>query len=325
MALEILLAGAAATGVLATVTAAGAARISAKYPPMGRFAEISGLRVHYLDVRPGDRVDDPRPPVVCIHGASSSLDEPRSALGDRLAERRVIYFDRPGHGHSERGSRGMSAPSEQARVLAGLLDHLGVDKAVIVGHSFGAAVAVAFGVLYPERVAGHVFVAPATHPWPGGVTWYYTASRISFIGRLFAWTLALPIGSLAMRSAAKGVFDPNPMPPAYPQVARIPLVLRPGNFVANALDVADLKANVIALSPRYVEITAPTIIVTGDADAVVWPSIHSEGLKRDIAGAELVTLAGVGHMPQHVRPDAVIAAIDRITERAMRAGEARTA
>jgi len=167
-------------------------------------------------------------------------------------------------------------------------------------------------VTRPDKVAGLVFVAPATHPWPGGVTWYYTVSTLPVLGRLFAWTLALPIGALLLRPAAAGVFHPEPMPPAYPEVARIALVLRPETFLANARDVADLKANVTALAPRYPEIAVPTAVVTGDADTVVLPAIHSEGLVRDIAGAELVLLPGAGHMPHHTRPEAVVAAITRV-------------
>jgi pimeloyl-ACP methyl ester carboxylesterase len=120
-----------------------------------------------------------------------------------------------------------------------------------------------------------------------------------------------------MESAARGVFHPQPMPDRYTELARVPLVLRPGNFLANAADVAALKANVTELSPRYGEIVAPTEIVTGDADSVVWPSIHSEGLKRDIPGAVLTVLTGVGHMPHHTHPADVVAAIDRVTMRAL--------
>jgi pimeloyl-ACP methyl ester carboxylesterase len=307
----------ALVGALAAATAAGARRIARRHPPFGGFVDVDGLRIHYVDASPGDRPDDPRPPVLFIHGASGNLDEPRAALGPHLSDRRVVWFDRPGHGHSARGPRTMAAPSEQARVAAGLLDRLGVDRAIVVGHSLGGSVAAAMGVLFPEKVAGLVFVSPATHPWPGGVTWYYTASTLPVVGPLFAWTLALPFGALAMESAARGVFHPQPMPDRYTELARVPLVLRPGNFLANAADVAALKANVTELSPRYGEIVAPTEIVTGDADSVVWPSIHSEGLKRDIPGAVLTVLTGVGHMPHHTHPADVVAAIDRVTMRAL--------
>ena len=73
-----------------------------------------------------------------------------------------------------------------------------------------------------------------------------------------------------------------------------------------------LKRHVTALSRRYAEIKAPCVIITGDADDTVSPGIHSQGLARDIEGAKLVVLEGVGHMPHHARPDAILAAVDEI-------------
>lgn len=293
-----------------------ALRISRRHPAHGRFAEIAGLRIHHVDEGPRDD----RLPVVVLHGASGSLDEPRSALGPVLPHRRAIYLDRPGHGYSERGHREMSAPAEQAGIVAGLLDHLGIDRAVVVGHSWGASVAAAFAVLHPERTGGLVFVAPATHPWPGGVTWYYRLSGTPLVGRLFAHTVAPLAGLTVLRAATAAVFAPDPVPLDYVERARVALVLRPGSFLANARDVAGLKPRVAAFETRYREIRAPAVIVTGDRDGVVWPSIHADGLARDIPGAELVLLPGTGHMPHHVHPQVIVDAIDRVTRRSMALG-----
>lgn len=315
MIVATVLAAAVAVGLLAGASAVGAIAITRRHPPHGRFVRVAGQRVHVIETDPGS--EDGRLPVLLIHGASANLDELRAALGPRLSDRRAIYFDRPGHGHSERGPRRMASPVEQARIAAGLLDALGIERALVVGHSLGASVASALAVHHPDKVAGLVFVAPATHPWPGGVTWYYTASVVPFVGTAFAWTLALPIGALVMRASAVGVFRPEPMPPDYPHYARIALVLRPWTFLANARDVAGLKPHLVTLSKRYPEIKVPTVIVTGDADAVVWPSIHSEGLKRDIAGSRLVVIPGCGHMPHQVHPDVVLAAIAEVDGRVM--------
>ena len=84
---------------------------------------------------------------------------------------------------------------------------------------------------------------------------------------------------------------------------------------ANGQDVAKLKRHLTALSPRYREIKVPCVIVTGDADNTVSPGIHSRGLARDIEGANLVVLEGVGHMPHHARPDAILAAVNEIVAR----------
>ena len=142
-------------------------RIEAQFPPAGEFAEVAGVRLHYVD-RPVEGSD--KPPVVFLHGASGNLNDQRVAFESQLADsRRLIFIDRPGHGYSQRG--GAETPAQQADLIAGLLEQLGIEKAVIVGHSLGSASTAALGVLYPEKVQGLVFLAPATHEWPGGVTW----------------------------------------------------------------------------------------------------------------------------------------------------------
>jgi pimeloyl-ACP methyl ester carboxylesterase len=308
---------AAVVATLLAITAGSTARLNRRYPPTGRLVEAGGIRMHVVEDGPAD---DARPPVVVIHGASGNLEEARLALGEALAGRRTLFVDRPGHGHSERGDAPMAAPAAQAEAVAGLMDTLGIDRAVLVGHSWGAAVATAMAVVRPDRVAGLVLVAPATHPWPGGVAWYHGIARHPLLGRLFAWTLPVPLGALLLEPGARSVFAPDPMPPAYVDRGRIGLSLRPANFRANSLDIWHLKDNVAAMAPRYREIAVPTVVITGDADSVVWPSIHAEPLAAAIEGAVLVVLPGAGHMPHHAHPTAVVDAVDAVTRRAA-AGE----
>ena len=109
-----------------------------------------------------------------------------------------------------------------------------------------------------------------------------------------------------MRAAVEGVFAPNRPPTNFIEATRLPLVLRPLHFRANCEDVAHAEAAVAAMSPRYGAIRAPTEVVTGDRDGVVYAHIHSAGLARDIPGARLTTLPGVGHSPHHVAPDRIV-------------------
>jgi pimeloyl-ACP methyl ester carboxylesterase len=308
----LLLSALAVLALPAAVTAAGAASIRLRYPPSGRHVGAGATRLHVVAEGGADDAD---PPVVVIHGASGNLEEARLALSGAFGARRMLFVDRPGHGHSRRGGRGMEAPAAQAAAIAELMSGLGVDRAVVVGHSWGAAVAAALAVTRPERVAGLVLVAPATHPWPGGVAWYHGIARRPVLGRLFAWTVSLPAGLALLRPGARSVFHPDPMPEGYLDGGRIALTLRPASFRANSLDIYHLKAHLAAMAPRYREITAPTVVITGDADSVVWPSIHAEALAREIAGAELVVLAGAGHMPHHARPEAVAEAVAAVTRR----------
>lgn len=291
----------------------------ARYPPIGAFAEIDGVRLHYVDLRPdGWRAGDPV--LVFVHGASANLRDPHMALAGPLSDwpaekgrrARLVFVDRPGHGHSQRGGEGMYRPSAQAALIAGLADRLGIDRAVAVGHSWGGAVAAQLGLARPDLFAGLVFLAPATHPWPGGTNWYYDAAALPVAGAVFSATLA-PFGAaLVAPSAIDGIFRPAKAPESYAERLGLPLLFRPQTFRANARDVAFLKSEVEAAAPRYGEIAQPAAVITGETDGVVYPHIHSHGLARDLPNAWLVTLEGAGHMPHHTRRTAVLAEIAKV-------------
>lgn len=290
-----------------------ARQVAAQYPPKGRFADIEDVRLHYTDYAAGENAD--LLPVVFIHGASGNLREQEGIILDHLKGRgRLIFFDRPGHGYSSRGSaRDIHLPSGQARILSGLLATLGIEKAILVGHSLGGAVATAFAVHHPNQLAGIVFLTPATHPWPGGrVTWYYHLTRMPVVGWLFSELLAVPGGYLRYHDGVAEVFAPQKTPEAYEKKSGTRLVLRPSAFRNNAADVTSLYEAVSALSPRYKEIDVPVSIISGDSDDIVLAEVHSKGLERDIKGAKLVWLPGEGHAPAWTNPQAVIGEIERV-------------
>lgn len=295
---------------LLATTRAGTWLIERDNPPVGDFADIGGTKLHFVDL-PAPSAE--LPPILFVHGASGNLRDQMVPSRPLLQGRaRLIYVDRPGHGWSERG-RGNETLAGQAQTLAGLLDHLGIDRAIVVGHSLGGAVAATFAVEHPDRVAGLVFAAPATHPWPGGGTsWYYHAATLPVLGRAFTELLTLPGGFLSIAAASSAVFSPNPLPEGYRREAGIALVLRPASFRANATDVATLSDQLEAIAPRYREIKAPTVIISGNRDTVVYEELHSGGMKRDIEGSELVWIDNLGHKPDWIAPDLVVAAIERV-------------
>ncbi|BCM22116.1 alpha/beta fold hydrolase [Mesorhizobium sp. J8] len=295
---------------LAGITRVGARSIERRSPPVGAFAEIRGARVHYVHVPAPAGAD--LPPVVFIHGASANLKDQMLPLKPLLEGRaEMLFLDRPGFGWSERGDNETLAA--QADTIAALMDRLGIAKAVIVAHSFGGAITTAFARQHPDKTAGLVFVSAATHPWPGGATaWYYKLTVTPAIGWLFSETLAYPAGMLRIGDATACVFSPNKVPELYIGDASIPLVLRPSAFRANARDVAQLYDYVRAAAPSYREIKAPTIVISGDRDKVVYATIHSVGLKRDIPGAELIWVPNLGHKPDWIAPDLIVGAIQKV-------------
>ena len=169
----------------------------------------------------------------------------RLALGETLAKRwRVLLLDRPGHGLSSRsGGADDASPMRQAALIHDALGRLGVKRPILVAHSLGGAVATAYALSFPDDVSGLVLIAPTTHPWEGGIAWYYSLATAPVIGPLFAWTYALPVGSLLVSNAIASVFAPQQPPADYQSRAGIMQVLRPKTFLANAQDVAALNGN----------------------------------------------------------------------------------
>ncbi len=298
---------------LAFVTGAAVIAIERADPPQGVFVDVRGARLHVVDLGPRDL---PEPPIVLIHGASANLQSMRQPLGDALArEHRVLLFDRPGHGWSVREALADSTPQAQADMVAEALDKLGIARAVVVGHSWGGALVTALALQHPERVAGVVMLAPVTHPWTTGVAWYHNLAATPLLGPLFAYTFELPVARLMLRPGARGVFVPQAMPNDYVKATALPLLIRPREYLTNGRDMVTLKASIDRLRPRYPDIIAPTVIIHGDADRTVSIAIHARAFVREVEGARLIELKGVGHMVQNAAPDVVVEAIKSVMPR----------
>src|SRR3954471_17877548 len=143
--------------LLALLTAAATIAIEWIYPPAGRFVDVTGGRLHVLE-----RGDPDAPVVVLLHGSSGNLQDVNAALGAALSERfRVIMIDRPGHGWSDRpGGDDDASPARQAALIAQALEKCGVAPVILVGVSWSGALATSYALMFPERVAGLVLLAP---------------------------------------------------------------------------------------------------------------------------------------------------------------------
>ncbi len=302
---------------LAGYTRLMSARIAAEFPPRGKFVAVDGGRLHYTEKLPAS---PPRATVLLLHGASGSEADLMLPLGDGLAALgfRVIAIDRPGLGWSDRPDGAADAdPTRQAALIRQALDWLGIAKVIVVGHSLAGMASCALALNDPDLVAGLTLLAPVTHPWPGGgVNWYYNVAATPVVGWLFTELVGLPGGLASMEGGVAGVFAPQTPPDRYAERVGLARVFRPAAFRANAQDVAAAYEAVLRQAPRLRDIHIPVAIVTGDSDSVVLTKIHSYGSARDIPGATLTVLKGVGHSPHWSAPDAVIAAIDGVAKRA---------
>lgn len=280
------------------------------HPPEGRFVSVGGHPVQYVQRGAG-------PDVVLIHGASGNTRDMTFSFADRLTDRyRVTIFDRPGLGYTPRLATSGVTVADQADLLEGAAEALGVTRPVVVGQSLGGAVAMAWAVHHPDRTAAVVSVSGATHPWPGTLDRLYSTLATPWIGRPLAWLISAWVPEAFVRAQVKGVFAPQPAPEGYADHIGLGLVTRPESLLANAHQRTALREELRNQMRAYPDLQMPIEIVHGTADDIVGLQIHAEALERDAPHAHLTRLPGIGHMPHQVAPEAVEAAIDRAAERA---------
>ena len=178
-------------------------RVETRYPASGQFVPVNGADVHVLAQGASG------PPVLMIHGASANAREFDWTLAPRLSgDHRVFMADRPGHGHSDRPEHAHEL-GVQAAQMAGVLEALSPgERAVIVGHSFGGAVALRLALDRPDLVKGLVLLAPVSHDWGGGgEAWYNKYAATPVTGPLFSQLVPI-VGPAQVEAGISNVFDP---------------------------------------------------------------------------------------------------------------------
>lgn len=291
---------------------------SKDYPPIGQFVNVDGVPVHVFVAGEG-------PDLVLIHGASGNMRDFTFDFVDRLtSDYRVIVFDRPGLGWTNRTdekynspfNRGAESPAEQAALLQAAAAELGAEKPLVLGHSYGGAVALAWAVHHPENISGLITVGGVSNPWPGGLGPLYKINSSSLGGALVVPLITAFVGEERIKSTIEVIFEPQAAPEGYADYVGASLSTRRRALRTNARQVNSLRPHVVELSKRHGEISVPTEILHGDADTIVPLDIHSIPLSQQIPDANLVVMEGVGHMPQHADPATVIDAIHRAAARA---------
>ncbi len=270
------------------------ARAEEAHPPAGIFLELNEAKTHVI------RRGQEGPVVLMIHGASANALEFSDTLAPRLSDtHRVLMADRPGHGYSVR-PKDSSTLGVQAEQMAGVLEALAPgEKAVVVGHSFGGAVALRLALDRPDLVSALVLAAPVSHDWGADTNaWYTGAAANPVFGGAFVQLVPL-IGPRQARDGISNVFSPEAAPQNYFDASGIPLLFRPSHFRANASDVSKLRKELAAQQTRYDELEMPVIIYTGEQDSVIKPELHVGKLVGQVPQLERVDYPDGGHMPHH--------------------------
>lgn len=251
--------------------------------------------------------------VVLIHGAmTTSHDWLASRVFEQLTQsHRVTVIDRPGHGLSLRPRFG--TPRDQADQIADGLAKLGIERATILAHSYGALVALAVAERHPGLVAELVLVAPLAYPEPRLIEHSMLAPRsIPFFGPQFArfaefFQLDRPMVDLLHHV----MFAPAAVPAAWKAAYPYPMVLNAGSLVAEAEDAASMMPMSLAGTLSMRDIMTPTQVLTGTLDRVVADERQAKILARQLPFGSLLEIEGAGHMLHHSHPDLVLRSIER--------------
>lgn len=298
---------------LAGFAAYTAQRVESADPPRGRFLELDGCRIHYVDEGAG-------PPLFLIHGLAGQLGNFTYALVGRLAKDfRVVAVDRPGSGYSTRPNSADSRLRAQGDLMARLIGALKLDRPLVVGHSLGGAIALAIGLDHPECTSGLALIAPVTQTVETVPEAFRGLDiKSPFMRMIIAWTLAAPFGMLSADRVLRQVFAPEQVPPDFLTRGGGALGLRPQSFYGASTDLEAVNDGFADIIRRYPTLTIPVGILFGKGDRLLDYRLHGQATKNQIPNLDLELMEG-GHMLPVTAPDAAADFIRRMARAAAKA------
>jgi pimeloyl-ACP methyl ester carboxylesterase len=273
-------------------------------PPRGRFLDVDGVRLHYVERGNGR-------PLVLFHGNGSMIqDFESSGLIDLAADNyRVIVFDRPGFGHSLRPRNVVWTPEAQAELFKKALDRLSVQRAIVLGHSWGASVAVALAIKHPSFVEALVLASGYYFPTARADAVASSVNAIPGLGDIINYTIAPILSRLMWPAMLRKLFGPRSVPAKFAGFPK-EMALRPSQIRAGAAEAALMIPAAFSSSKTYGELEMPTIILAGEDDRVIDIDEQSARLHDEIKQSKLHRIVGAGHMVQQSATPDVMAAID---------------
>jgi pimeloyl-ACP methyl ester carboxylesterase len=300
----LALAGAALLGAGAVENNRRAREAERATPPVGRFVEVGGTRLHVLERGRG-------PALVLLHGNGSLIqDWLVSGLVERAAEtHRVIAIDRPGFGYSERPRSRVWTPMMQAGLIRGALHSLGVETVTVLGHSWGAQVAIALALQDPARVRALILESGYYFPSPRVDSVLFAPQALPGLGDLLSHTVAPVTSRLLWPRILARLFGPSPVPERFAREFPVEMVLRPSQLRAAAAESVLLVPDAFALRPHYAGLRAPVTILSGTGDRLLSHADQAVALHHHIPGSRLVAVEGAGHMLHQIAPGRVLAAL----------------
>jgi pimeloyl-ACP methyl ester carboxylesterase len=282
-----------------------------KNPPLGSFVECEGVRLHYIE-----RGDSRAPSVVLFHGNGTLMqDLIISGLVDRLARHnRVLCFDRPGFGYSERPRFArIWTSTSQAALFVKALDRLGVREPVVLGHSWGALVAIAIGLQDNYPVRGLVLASGYYFPTRRWDFWMMSGPAVPVLGDLMRYTVAPVISWAILPALLRKLFAPRSIPSDFKERFPASMTVRPKQLRAAAEESALLIPEAARLQSRYSSIRCPVHIFHGTEDQLIEPE-QARRLHLLLSRSDLHLVTDAGHMVTYADEGSIAQTIESLEE-----------
>ena len=264
--------------------------------PDSEFIAVHGLRLHVKRSGQGE------PVMILLHGFGSHTESWRLVRPELSTLGAVVAFDRPGFGLTERPLTWTGAnpysPDAQVDFVIGLMDQLGVQKAILIGNSAGGTISVQTALRYPDRVSALVLVDPAIYAGGGAsplVRTLLNSPQMRHLGPLLARSQASGISNLL----PSAYHDPSKVTPEMLALYQRPLQVE--NWDRGFYEFLAASGGQGDLGNAVKRLALPVLVVTGEFDTWV-PTAQSIRLAREIPGAQLAVISNCGHVPQEECP-----------------------
>jgi pimeloyl-ACP methyl ester carboxylesterase len=282
-----------------------ASRVAHHYPQAhSKFVTVDEARLHFV-IKGAGR------PVVLIHGNPGSCQDWSRLYGPISSGYCAFAFDRPGHGHSDRPNHRPITVEVQAQMLHSALNELSVEMPILVGHSWGGSLALAYALQFPNELAGAVLLAPAAFESDDGVSFLSKAPGWPVIGDLLNLIFTPFLAAWLVRTDIAKAFAPDRVPKHYLRHVLAEWT-RPKKVKWYSVDDALLNNSLPQFTSRYPDIRVPMVVMTGDSDLIVPAHENAHRLHDTLPHSELIILNKTGHQIPFTQPEAVVEAIDSI-------------
>src|SRR3954451_7468332 len=311
--------GAAILAAVGLINHALARQAECRNLPEDKFVTIDGVRLHYIERGTG-------PVIVLLHGnGTMARDFVLSGVFDLLCkDYRVIAFDRPGFGFSNRPRGRVWTPNAQAALLQKALRRLDVERAVVVGHSWGTLVAVALALRDQIHTAGLVLLSGYYFPSVRADVALMSWPAVALLGDILRYTISPLLGRVMAPAAHRKMFAPSPVTERFAREFPVELEMRPSQIRASAGEAALMIPGAAGLAKHHSELSLPVAIMAGLGDKIVDCDSQAGRLGAEFPGSKLTKVPGVGHMIHHIVPEQVAAVIRDLVRAATVVGKAST-